>query len=137
MASLALAPARRAALAAAIVGVLALLLVPMVRAQEATPTELPDSVRTAVIAAAATQASVPEANVEVLRTEAVTWNDGCLGVPATGEACTQALVDGFVVWVVAGGTVQRYHTDAQSSVRLGESGIATSAVAGASLPSGA
>ena len=137
MASVSLAPARRAALAAAIVGALALLLVPMVRAQEATPTELPESVRTAVVAAAAAQASVSEANVEILRTEAVTWTDGCLGVPATGEACTQALVDGFVVWTLAGGTVQRYHTDAQSSVRLGESGIATSAVAGASLPTGA
>ncbi len=136
MASLAFAPARRAALAAAIVGALALLLVPMVRAQE-TSTELPDSVRGAVITAAATQTNTTAANVEILRSEAVTWNDGCLGVAAPGEACTQALVDGFVVWALAGGTVLRYHTDAVASVRLGESGIATSAVAGAALPNGA
>lgn len=136
MASLALVPARRVWLAVAIVGAMLLLAVPAVRAQETT-TELPASVDAAVTAAAATQAGVPEADVEILRVEAVTWNDGCLGAPASGEACTQALVDGYVVWILAGGTVHRFHTDEQAAVRLGQTGILTSAVATAPLPSGA
>lgn len=118
-----------------IVGAMLLLVVPAVRAQETT--ELPASVEAAVTAAAATEADVPEGDVEILRAEAVTWNDGCLGVQASGEACTQALVDGYVVWALAGGTVHRFHTDAQSEVRLGQTGILTSAVATAPLPSGA
>lgn len=136
MASLALVPARRLWLAAAIVGAMLLLVVPAVRGQETT-TELPASVESAVIAAAAAEAEVDEDEVEILRVEAVTWNDGCLGAQESGEACTQALVDGYVAWVLAGGTVHRFHTDAESEVRLGQTGILTSAVATAPLPSGA
>ncbi len=126
---------RRTWLAAALAGAMLLLLAPTARAQEADP-ELPASVEAAVVAAAATEAGVPAADVEVIRVEAVTWANGCLGITQT-EACTQALVDGYVVWVVAGGSAHRFHTDAATNVQLGESGILIAAVATAPLPAGA
>ncbi len=127
---------RRTWLAAAIAGVMLLLLAPSAaRAQEA-PTALPASLETAVVAAAATEAGVPAAEVSVLRAESVTWADGCLGITST-EVCTQAQVDGYVAWVQAGDTVLRYHTDETTDVRLGQSGLLTSSVASAPLPAGA
>jgi len=126
---------RRTWLAAALAGAMLLLLAPTARAQEADPT-LPASVEAAVITAAATEAGVPEADVEIVRVEAVTWADGCLGIDST-EACTQALVEGYVVWVVAGGEAHRFHTDVESNVQLGESGILIAAVATAPLPADA
>jgi hypothetical protein len=38
------------------------------------------------------------ASIEVVRAEAVVWNDGSLGCPQPGMMYTQALVDGY--WVV-------------------------------------
>ena len=74
---------------------------------------------------------------EVLRSEAVTWSDGCLGVHEPDIACTTALVDGFALWLSDGDVAYRYHTDATGSiVRLAESGIALGEVAGAPLPGG-
>ena len=72
---------------------------------------------------------------EVLRSEAVTWSDGCLGVHEPDIACTTALVDGFALWLSDGDGAYRYHTDATGTVvRLAESGIALGEVAGAPLP---
>ena len=74
---------------------------------------------------------------EVLRSEAVTWSDGCLGVHEPDIACTTALVDGFALWLSDGDVAYRYHTDATGTVvRLAESGIALGEVAGAPLPEG-
>lgn len=135
MTSLALVPARRAALAAAVVAAMVLLLVPMARAQEVPEAdELPDSVETALIGAIQVEEGE---EIEILRVEPVTWNNGCLGVEEEGEACTEALVDGFVVWVSAGDTVYRYHTDSTSQVILAEDGIDPGDVDGAELPEGA
>ena len=74
---------------------------------------------------------------EVLRSEPVTWSDGCLGVNEPDIACTTALVDGFALWLSDGDVAYRYHTDATGTVvRLAESGIALGEVAGAPLPEG-
>ena len=74
---------------------------------------------------------------EVLRSEAVVWSDGCLGVHEPDIACTTALVDGFALWLSDGDVAYRYHTDATGAVlRLAESGIALGEVAGAPLPEG-
>ena len=74
---------------------------------------------------------------EVLRSEPVTWSDGCLGVNEPDIACTTALVDGFALWLSDGDVAYRYHTDATGAVvRLAESGIALGEVAGAPLPEG-
>lgn len=105
------------------------------QAQEAQ-SDLPASVHAAVVTAAAAEASVPEGEVFVLRAEAVTWADGCLGITTT-EACTQAQVEGYVAWVLAGDSVLRYHTNTSTDVRLGQSGLLTSSVTTAPLPAGA
>jgi hypothetical protein len=44
-------------------------------------------------------------DIQVIRAQAVTWNDGSLGCPEPGVFYTQALVDGYwVVLQIAGGT---------------------------------
>src|SRR5690606_29524277 len=67
----------------------------------------------------------------------VTWNDGCLGIEPDDGACTQALVDGWVVWALADGSAHRFHTDTTTDVRLAESGIDPDDVVDAPLPDGA
>ena len=39
----------------------------------------------------------------------VTWNNGCLGVQHPGAVCTEALVEGFLALLRAGGDEYRYH----------------------------
>jgi hypothetical protein len=86
-------------------------------------TALPAEVSTAAKAAVASRAGVAPSDVSVARAEAVTWSDGCLGISEPGAACTQALVEGWVLWLVAGkppvGTSTggyRAHTNASGSV---------------------
>ena len=73
----------------------------------------------------------------VLRAEAVTWSDYCLGIYEPDVACATAIVDGFALWLSDGEVAYRYHTDGTgSAVRLAESGIPLDLVAGAPLPEG-
>lgn len=98
----------------------------------------PEGVLTAVRAAAAAEASVQPADVTILRSEAVIWNDACLGVSAPEMFCAQVLTPGWVVWAQAGGSALRYHTDdAGSAVTLAASGITPADVATTPLPAGA
>jgi hypothetical protein len=47
----------------------------------------------------------------------VTWRDGCLGVHRLGEACTQALVEGFLAQLAGpDGRLYRYHGSGSSFV---------------------
>lgn len=48
--------------------------------------------------------------VEVLRAEAVTWNDGSLGCPEPGKVYTQALVDGYKIVLRVGNRTYPYHS---------------------------
>ena len=58
----------------------------------------------AVIRATAVTLSIPEDQVIVRSVNAETWPNGCLGLPEPGEACTEALVDGYRIrlkgWLV-------------------------------------
>ncbi len=67
------------------------------------------SVTEAVLADAAARTGLPQADLEVLSAEAVTWPDGSLGCPQAGMMYTQALVPGYRVRVEAGGQVLDYH----------------------------
>ena len=99
--------------------------------------QAPAGVVDAATAHLAEQLDVDPAGLELLRSEAVTWSDGCLGVHEPDIACTTALVDGFALWLSDGDVAYRYHTDATGTVvRLAESGIALGEVAGAPLPEG-
>ena len=80
--------------------------------------EVPADVLAGIIGDAADRASVPEADVEVVRAEAVTWSDGSLGCPEPGMLYTQALVDGFRVVVNASGEELDYRVGQAGSFRL-------------------
>jgi hypothetical protein len=54
--------------------------------------------------------------VTATRAERMTWPDGCLGLGHGGEACTEALVEGWLVTVTMGSVDYRIRTDLESQV---------------------
>ena len=110
-----------------------------------TPAHAQSSVNGAVNEAAAVAAAEAQlvrelelSSPDVERVEPVTWLNSCLVLAAPGELCTQALVDGLVIWFVADGTALRAHTDGdRRSVRIAADRIPAAAVAMAALPAGA
>lgn len=131
-------PARALRLPAAL-ALAALLLLPgvLVPAIARGQAALPLQVRAAVVADAATELSVDESSIELLRAESVTWADACLGAASQNEVCAQVLTQGYVAWVRGNNEVLRYHTDSTgAAVRLAASGIASGSVTNAPLPAG-
>jgi hypothetical protein len=57
----------------------------------------------------AQELGVPEADVAVLGSEEVTWNDGSLGCPKAGESYTQVITPGFRITLTDGTTTAVYH----------------------------
>lgn len=53
----------------------------------------------AIVAAIAATAGLTPKDIEIVRTEAATWPDGCLGLAEPGQVCSQALVAGWLVVV--------------------------------------
>ena len=53
----------------------------------------------------------------------MTWNDGCLGLSKQGEVCSQALVPGFKVEMLASGKSYFYRTNKTGSVIRAEAQI--------------
>jgi hypothetical protein len=105
-------------------GLLLLTLLVAALAPGAAHAQAPDGVVSAAQADLGERLGVDPAGIELLRSEAVTWNDGCLWAAEADELCTQALVNGFVVWLSGGDDAYRYHTNASGSVvRLAESMI--------------
>ena len=79
-------------------------------------------------------------DIALLRVEAVTWNDGCLGSAEEGELCAQALVDDWVLWVWIDRSVfaARYHTDLDGTdVRFAEGIILGRKIPDEPVPPGA
>lgn len=60
--------------------------------------EVPDALLNKIIADLSQHLGVQRSALEVIRGEAVVWNDGSLGCPQPGMFYTQALVNGY--WVV-------------------------------------
>src|SRR5918999_697742 len=60
--------------------------------------EAPEDVLSPIIDDVAERTGAEPAEIEVLRSQSITWNDGSLGCPKPGMVYTQALVDGY--WVV-------------------------------------
>jgi hypothetical protein len=58
----------------------------------------PEDVLSPIIADVAERTGAEPAEIEVLRSQSITWNDGSLGCPKPGMGYTQALVEGY--WVV-------------------------------------
>jgi hypothetical protein len=67
------------------------------------PGAVPDALLAKVVADAAALAGVDPAEVVVVSTEAVTWNDGSLGCPKPGVMYIQQVIQGYRVVVEAGG----------------------------------
>lgn len=118
------------------IAALALLAVVALQPRSAAAQEaLPDEVETALRDDLATRANVQAGDIEMVRVEAVTWTDGCLGVYPPGVACTLALVDGFVAWAVAEDVGYRYHTSMSGAV-FAAGDIDPASIASAPLPPG-
>ncbi|HUG48859.1 MAG TPA: hypothetical protein VMP67_10665 [Candidatus Limnocylindria bacterium] len=76
--------------------------------------EVPAEVLDVIVAEAAELAGVEPVDVEVVRAQQVTWNDGSLGCPAPGTEYTQEPVDGYWVELRVG--------DEQYDFRMSETG---------------
>jgi hypothetical protein len=82
--------------------------------------EVPEELMAQILADAADRAETDADALEVLRAEAVTWNDGSLGCPEPDMTYTQALVDGYHVVIDAGGTELDYRAAGTGTFRLCE-----------------
>lgn len=58
--------------------------------------------------------SIPQ--VRLVAASRQTWSDGCLGIAAPDEICTQALVEGWLIRLMANGDIYDYRTNATGSV---------------------
>lgn len=94
----------------------------------------PETVVDAATADLVERASAQAEDVELVRSEAVTWSDGCLGAAEPGEQCTQALVPGWALWLAVGDEAYRYHTDDTNIVRFGAGPLPLAEVAADPLP---
>ncbi|MDH6056230.1 hypothetical protein [Umezakia ovalisporum] len=82
-------------------------------------TNLPESVKDAVLQAASQRLQMPSLQLKITQSQPNTWNDGCLNLAAADELCTQALVPGWRVTVTGAGESLVYHTNESGSlVRL-------------------
>ena len=57
-------------------------------------------------------------SIGVVSVEAVTWTNGCLDLTRVGQACTEALVEGFRVLLALGEATYEVRTDASGRVAL-------------------
>lgn len=71
-----------------------------------------DSLSALAIADLSNRLGIPEGAIEVLTEERVTWRDGSLGCPKPGMMYTQALVEGSLIVLRAGGQDYSYHSGA-------------------------
>ncbi len=85
---------------------------------EAAPTPTPTHIAVdlspaerAAIQALSDKYGIPVEQIRLLKTEAVTWPSGCLGVVLPGVMCTQAQVEGFKIELEADGRQFEFHTN--------------------------
>jgi len=81
---------------------------------EPVPDEQNPAVKAALEALAASL-NIPLDQIKLVSSEAVEWPDGCLGVHRPEVMCTQAMVPGFRIVLLANGTEYVYHTNADGS----------------------
>lgn len=85
-----------------------------------TPAALPLEVERAVLEAVVTEnPELAAESVVVIDVEESTFSNGCLGLAREGEMCTQALVEGYAVFLRAGSVEYVYRSNLDGSqVRL-------------------
>ena len=75
------------------------------------PVEVPEAVTQAVKADIVQNNDVDTEELEIAEAEKNLWSDGCLGLAAEGELCTQALVPGYRLSITDGENTWVYRTD--------------------------
>lgn len=63
--------------------------------------------------------------IVLIKSEAMTWPDACLGIHTPGVACAEVITPGYLILLSAQGNTYEYHTDQASRALLCESGPGT------------
>ncbi|MEB3357586.1 MAG: hypothetical protein VKK04_12735 [Synechococcales bacterium] len=92
---------------------------------ESNVQQLPAEVRSQVLAIASQDLEVSEDALTVAEASRETWPDGCLGLPAEGEFCTLALVEGWRIEVTHNDSRLIYRTDLTGEIVRQASGDAS------------
>jgi WD40-like Beta Propeller Repeat len=58
---------------------------------------------------------IPVDQIQLVSTEASTWDNGCLGIVIPGVLCTKGPIDGFKIVLSANGNTYEYHTNQDGS----------------------
>jgi hypothetical protein len=72
--------------------------------------------RALVVAAAARDAGVAPAEVQVVQVQMQEWSDAALGCPQPDQSYAQVITPGYLVTVRVQGAEVQYHTDTQGTV---------------------
>jgi hypothetical protein len=77
-----------------------------------TPTTAdPALAQQAAFSALSSDKGIPMDQIQLVSTEAVEWNDGCLGVVLPAVSCLQGIVPGYKIMLSAYGNSYEYHTN--------------------------
>lgn len=96
-----------------------------------TPTHIPVDLtpaQRAALSALSDITGLTADKITLVSTEAMTWSDGCLGVPRMGMMCTQAEVEGFKIVLKAEGKEYEFHTNQNGSAVVLAAGDLSGAV---------
>lgn len=86
-----------------------------VQSDNSLANSVPSAVTEAVLQDASTRLGLPVSELRIVQTEDQTWADGCLGLPRSGEICTEALVPGYRITVEGRQQLLVYRTDTSGS----------------------
>lgn len=79
--------------------------------------EVPQSLLQRLVDIAADETGVEQPEIDIVRAEAVVWNDGSLGCPEPGVMYTQVPADGYHVELVAGDALYDYRVADGDQIR--------------------
>ena len=85
---------------------------------EPTLGEVPAKILAALIADALEHSGAQQDDIQMLRAEAVVWNDGALGCPQPGEMYIQVLINGYWVVLEVEGDEYDYRVSDKGSFKL-------------------
>lgn len=85
--------------------------------------EVPAGLIEKILSDLAQKIGVDKSTIQVIRSEAMIWNDGSLGCPKPGEFYTQALVNGYRVVLKAGEKEYDYRASESGYFFLCEGGF--------------
>lgn len=84
--------------------------------------EVPEKILDEIIQDLLQRTKIEKQNIEVVRAQAVTWNDGSLGCPKPGEFYSQVLVDGYWLILQVDGVEYDYRVSQSGYFKLCDEG---------------